>query len=176
MNLFSKDILESMEDEEETNPKRKRKASSHPHSVRARYDGFKQFALALRQRDRQVLNFLLSDRQESKHWETKQEFVDKYLECCNRFESEGEIVISTHEGMGRQKNIPVISFSALEVVVDSAQEGNRLWRFTLILSTDDLREIRITQCNRFFQYSHYLPPKYSPAKKQPGVTLMLPLA
>ncbi len=176
MDLFNEDILEAMEDEAETKPKpkRKKKVPELPLRLRIRYDLYKQLALAIRQRDRQVLNFLLSDRQESKHWETKQEFVDKYLECCNRFESEEGIVITTHSGIGRQNTIPIPSFSALEVVVDSAQEGNRLWRFTLILSTDDIGKIRITKCQRFVAYAE-LPDKMKP-KERHGVTLILPLA
>ena len=180
MNLFSdtdEDILE-FDDEQETDPapKRKKKAPNPFNNLRLRLDLYKQFALAIRERDKQVLHFLLSDNQESKDWESKQDFIDKYLKCCTKFESEQKIIITTQEGFGFDNGSQRGFYIGIAVIVDSAATKERLWRFDLVFGLDNIGKLKVNKCKRsFISTSFYVYVRGKRVRDNLAVSLLLPL-
>lgn len=147
MDLFS-DTIELSESN-----KRKRKKSTPLNCLKMRLALFKEFTTALQHRDKRLLNFLLSDKQESKHWKTKQDFIDKYLDACKNFEHYQSITITVHQGIGRIANSGWQS--GVAVVVDSTKEIERLWRFDLLFNLDEFSKLQITKARVIYSSSAF---------------------
>jgi len=128
--------------------KRKRKKYTPLNSLKMRQVLYKEFATALQHRDKRLLNFLLSDKQESKHWTTKQDFIDKYLNACKKMESRQPITITVHRGIGRHANL---SWQyGVCVIVDSTKDKKRLWKFDLVFCLDEFSKVKISKVRAVF--------------------------
>lgn len=134
--------------------KRKKKKYTPLNSFKLRLALYKEFATAIQQRDERLLTFLLSDKQESKHWTTKQDFIDKYLNACNNFEARQPITINVHSGIGRNSNSASWQ-SGVTVIVDSTKKKERLWKFDLLFSIDEFSKIKITKARAVYSSSAF---------------------
>jgi hypothetical protein len=132
---------------------RKRNKSTPINCLKMRFALYKEFTTALQHRDKRLLNFLLSDKQESKHWTTKQDFIDKYLNACKTFELYQSITITVHQGIGGIANSGWQSVVA--VVIESTKEKERLWRFDLLLNLDEFSKLKITKAKVIYSSSAF---------------------
>lgn len=147
MSLFD-DTVESA-----ASNKRKRKKYTPLNSLKMRFALYKEFTTAVQHRDKRLLNFLLSDKQESKHWTTKQDFIEKYLVACKNFEARQPITITVYRGIGRNANSGWQS--GVTVIVDSTKKKERLWKFDLLFSIDELSKIKITKARVVYSSSAF---------------------
>ena len=109
------------------------------------------FLHALEQRDREVLEFLLAEKQDCSHWKSKLEFIEIFLSTCNKLEAKQPIFLKILLGISVDKNIH-ITRSAVSLEVKSITKNRPLWEFKLAYHLDDKKKITLQKTDRFVAF------------------------
>jgi len=113
------------------------------------FDVVEQFTLAMHNRDKKALEFLISKKQTSMNLKDKKSFIKNYLSYCNFLEKKyGEIYVQSYKGACADKKCNFesrgVSFS-----IHSLRMNKQLWRFNIIVDFDADNCIELEQCFDF---------------------------
>jgi len=152
MDLFN-DTIDTPTPElvKKTKPKQKKKGieSDLLKNLTNDFDIHSQFELAIQQRDRQALNYLLSDIQVTYHWKSKTDFINKYVGWCEKAEKKHKIFVTTHRGHCRQGGCGLNSCGGITVSVNTVFNNKPLWQFNLLYKLDKAGKIIMRRCKYF---------------------------
>lgn len=110
------------------------------------FDIFEQFSLALQNRDKNAMEFLISDKMVADDFKDKQDFINKYLNHCNKLEGKyGKIYVQTHKG-SCGGGYCLKGRPGFAVSVHSVFQNKQLWNFNIITELDDTEKIDMCKC------------------------------
>jgi len=117
-------------------------------------DIYEQLKIALQIRDRQTLNYLLSDLNKAYYWQSKQDFIEKYVSTCERLASKEQIFITVLKGgcKAGKNGLNTCGFSSntgMSVSVNTVCNNKPLWQFNLLYDLDNQGKIILKKCNVF---------------------------
>ena len=113
------------------------------------FDIFEQFSLAIQNRDRNALEYLISDKLDSDGFKDKQDFIDKYLGHCKVLEKKhGQIYVQTHKG-SCGGGYCIKGKPGIGVSVNSIVDNKPLWNFNVKTGIDDAHKIDFCKCYFF---------------------------
>ena len=125
------------------------------HLIENKFGLLEQFILAMQTRDKDALMLLMSDYTDSKFWKSKEDFIDSYLQTCNKIESKGPIFITILKGKCLADTDGKFNFSklgsqmGLAVSVNSVRNNKQQWNFNLLYCREHRRKVIVKRCTRF---------------------------
>ena len=152
MDLFSQIEDSTVQTVERKKPtaKRKNRVDFDPlKTLSADFDIHAQFALAIQQRDRQILDFLLSEEQDSFYWKSKSDFINKYCGCCDKLAQKRKIFVTTLKGGCDKDGCGFNHCGGITVSANRVCNNGVLWQFNLVYNLDKKGKIRLRRCRYF---------------------------
>ena len=111
------------------------------------------FIYAIQNRDKEALEFLLADKQDCPHWETKHEFIEQFIGCCYKLERKQPINLDVLCGVNLQRNSEYMFWYSVGVEVKSVADNKILWNFALAYSLDALKKIILRKTQYFCPFT-----------------------
>ncbi len=110
------------------------------------FDRIEQLCLALQNRDKNALEYLICDKMVSFDLKSKQAFISNYLSYCRQLERRhGKLFILTLKGAcnGKQCNL---GKQGINVSVNSLVNNKQLWKFNLLIETTKSGKLDLGKC------------------------------
>lgn len=113
------------------------------------FDVVEQFTLAMQNRDKKALEFLISNKQASMNLKDKKSFINNYLNYCNTLEQKyGEIYVQSFKGASAGKKCNIDS-KGVSFSIHALRMNKQLWRFNILVYFDANNCIELEQCFDF---------------------------
>ena len=108
---------------------------------------------ALQNRDKEALEFLLANKQDCPHWETKYEFIEQFIGCCDKLERKQPIYLEVLCGVNLQRNTEYWLWCSVGVTVKTIADNKTLWNFALAYRFDALKKITLRKTQYFCPFT-----------------------
>jgi len=110
------------------------------------FDRIEQLCLALQNRDKNALEYLIWDKMVSFDLKSKQAFIKNYLSYCKQLERKhGKLFILTLKGACNKKNCN-LGKQGINVSVNSLVNNKQLWKFNLLIETTKSGKLDLGKC------------------------------
>jgi len=110
------------------------------------FDIVEQFALALQNRDKNALEYIISDTMASEDFKDKHTFISNFISYCNTLEKKHEeIYVQTNKGACSN---PVCNkgMTGISVSVNTLKNNKQLWTFNIIPEIDSNGKLDMFKC------------------------------
>jgi hypothetical protein len=110
------------------------------------FDRIEQLCLALQNRDKNALEYLIWDKMVSFDLKSKQAFIKNYLSYCKQLERKhGKLFILTLKGACNGKHCH-LGKQGINVSVNSLVNNKQLWKFNLLIETSKSGKLDLGKC------------------------------
>jgi hypothetical protein len=110
------------------------------------FDMIEQLCLALQNRDKNALEYLIWDKMVSFDLKSKQAFIKNYLSYCKQLERKhGKLFILTLKGACNEKQCN-LGKQGINVSVNSLVNNKQLWKFNLLIETSKSGKLDLGKC------------------------------
>ncbi len=111
-----------------------------------RFDSTEQLNLALQNRDKAALEFLITDQMVSSVLKDKNTFIKNYLGYCKTLERKhGNIIVQILNGVCNGKMCSYGS-KGITVSVNTQRNNKQVWKFNLIIEANSNGQLDLGQC------------------------------
>jgi hypothetical protein len=111
-----------------------------------RFDIAEQLSIALQNRDKDALVFLISDSMISDDLKNKHAFIQNYLSYCKTLERKhGKIIVQTFNG-ACNVGYCRLGKKGVTVSVNTQQNNKQVWKFNLIWDLDKNGKVDLGKC------------------------------
>jgi hypothetical protein len=110
------------------------------------FDMTEQLCLALQNRDKNALAFVIEDKMDSIDLKSKQSFISNYLSYCKQLERKhGKLFILTIKGACNGKHCH-FGKQGINVSVNSLVNNKQLWKFNLLIVPTKSGKLNLGKC------------------------------
>lgn len=111
-----------------------------------RFDSTEQLSLALQNRDKAALEFLITDQMVSSVLKDKKAFIKNYLGYCKTLERKhGKVIVQILNGVCNGKMCSYGS-KGITVSVNTQRNNKQVWKFNLIIEANSNGQLDLGQC------------------------------
>jgi hypothetical protein len=110
------------------------------------FDMIEQLCLALQNRDKNALAFVIWDKMDSSDLKSKQAFISNYLSYCKQLERKhGKVFVLTLKGACNGKHCH-LGKQGINVSVNSLVNNKQLWKFNLLIVPTKSGKLNLGKC------------------------------
>lgn len=114
-----------------------------------RFNITEQLSLALQNRDKEALEFLISDNMKSDFLKDKMSFIQNFLKYCKTLERKhGKILVQTFNGACNASYCS-LGRKGITVSVNTLKNNKQIWKFNLIIDEMPDGKIDLGKCFNF---------------------------
>lgn len=130
-------------------PQTKSKPSTQIQLPNLTFDVVEQLVLALQNRDKQALEFLITDEMKSSTLKDKKGFIEGFIAYCNTLQKKhGTIYVQITKG-GCNSSYCNPGKSGFSVSVLTVIDNKQLWHFNLITEVTQNNQVEVWKCFDF---------------------------
>lgn len=113
------------------------------------FNSTEQLCLALQNRDKNALEYLISDKMKSEFLKDKASFIYNYISYCNTLERKnGKLLVQIFNGACNACYCN-IGMKGIAVSVNTIENNKQLWKFNLIIEQMPDGKLELEKCHSF---------------------------